>query len=169
MISDKLSKALNDQIQAEMASSYLYLSMVAWCEDRNLAGFAHWMRMQAHEELLHAMRFFDFLHKSGGRVLLQPVAGPETEWPSPVGLFEAVLAHERVVTRRIHDLMTLAQADGDHATQAMLQWFVSEQVEEEATVDAVVRSLRMVGGEGAGLFMIDRELAARPVPTPPPV
>ncbi|HOF87036.1 MAG TPA: ferritin [Armatimonadota bacterium] len=166
MISDTMQAALNDQINAELYSSYLYLSMAAYYQDSDLPGFANWMRMQTLEEGVHATMFFDFLIERGGRVLLQPIAGPPTAWDSPLAPFEQAYEHETVVTRRINDLVTLALEERDHATVTFLDWFVREQVEEEASALAIVKQLRMIGDDRGGLFMLDRELAAR-VFTPP--
>ena len=164
MLKEKVQQALNDQIQAEFHSAYLYLAMVAWCEAHHFDGFAHWMRMQAQEELQHAMKLFDYVNMAGGRVVLQGVEQPPIEWDSPLAVFEAALAHERHMTGRINDLYGLARQENDHATASMLQWFIDEQVEEEATADGIVGKLRMVGGEGQGLFMMDRELGQRAAP-----
>jgi len=167
VISEKIHKGLNDQINAEFYSSYLYLAMAAWSEERNLAGCANWMRQQAHEELLHALKIIDYMNEAGARVLLQPVAGPDLEWDTPLAMFEDSLKHERHMTERINDLVSAAQDARDHATGIMLQWFVTEQVEEEASVDGIVQQLKMMQDSGAGLFMLDRELLQRAAPAPP--
>lgn len=166
MLSEKLQKALNEQLNAELYSSYLYLSMSAYFQSVNLAGFATWMRIQAQEELIHAMKFYDYINERSGRVALGPVDGPPTEWKSPPAAFEHAREHERMVTGRINDLVNLAIEERDHATNGFLQWFVTEQVEEEASADAVVQKLKLVGGDGGGLFMVDQELGKR-VFTPP--
>jgi ferritin len=162
-----IQDGLNDQIQAEFFSAYLYLSMCAWCEDNNFEGFAHWMRMQAQEEMFHAMKIFDYVNMTGGRVLLQATPQPETEWSKPRDVFEAALAHEQHMTENINNLVGLCIEERDYATHSMLQWFIGEQVEEEATVDAIVGKLKLMGGEGQGLFMMDRELGQRAAPAPP--
>ena len=167
VISEKMQAALNDQIKAELYSGYLYLAMAAWSEDKNLEGCANWMRQQANEELFHAMKFIDYMNMAGGRVILQAVEAPQSEWDSPQAIFEASLAHERHMTKLINILASLAIEEKDHATGNMLQWFVNEQVEEEASVDAILQKLNLTKDSGAGLFMIDRELVARPAPTPP--
>jgi ferritin len=159
MLSDKMQQALNDQINAEMSSYYTYLSTSAYFTDQDLNGFAHWMRVHADEELMHAMKIFDFIHSRRGRVLLQPVAGPMTHWESALVAFESALKHEQIVTGMINNLVNLALAEGDHATHSFLKWFIDEQVEEEATVDIVIQDLRRVGDFGPGLFLLDRELA----------
>jgi len=166
MISKKIEDALNDQINAEMYSAYLYLSMVAYFESVNLAGFATWMRAQAQEEMVHAMKIYDFVNERGGRVLLKSIDAPTTEWDSPLAVFEAAYAHEQLVTGRINDLVDLAVAEKDHATNAFLQWFVNEQVEEETSADNVVQNLKMAQNAPGALFMIDRELGTRVFTTP---
>ncbi len=166
MISNKMQAALNDQINAELYSSYLYLSMSAYYHSVNLPGFAHWMQIQAREELIHAMLFYTYQNTRGGQVELQTIEGPPTEWPNPAKPFADAYAHETKVTARINNLVNLALEERDHAMVTFLDWFVTEQVEEEASADAVVRQLKLIGGEGNGLFMIDRELATR-VFTPP--
>ncbi len=166
MLSEKMQEALNTQINKELYSSYLYLSMAAWCESVNLGGFANWMIIQAREEVSHTEKLFGFLNERGGRVLLQPIEGPPTEWGSVLEVFEQVLEHERLVTGLIHGLVKLARSEDDYATEAFLQWFVSEQVEEEATASGVVEKLKLAGEQGSGLFMLDREMGTR-VFTPP--
>lgn len=161
MLSNKMQEALNDQINAEYFSSYLYLSMAAHCEAINLQGFAHWMRVQSQEEMGHAMKFFDFVLDRGGRVALKQVQGPPTSWQSPVAVFEATLEHERLITSRIGKLVDLALAESDHATNAFLQWFVNEQVEEEKTADSILQKLRLMQDAPGGLFLLDQELAQR--------
>jgi ferritin len=167
VLNDKIQTALNDQIQAEFFSAYLYLSMASWCEDNNFEGFGSWMRMQAQEEMFHAMKIYDYVNMTGGRVLLQAVEQPETEWSDAAAMFEAALGHEKHMTDNINKLVGLCIQESDFATHAMLQWFVSEQVEEEATVDAILGKLKLMGGQGPGLYMLDQELGARPAPTPP--
>lgn len=167
MLKDSVQNALNDQIQAEFHSAYLYLSMAAWCESRNFDGFGHWMRMQAQEEMFHAMKVYDYVHMTGGRVLLQAVEKPEVDWESPLALFTASLDHEKYMTGRINDLLGLAMKENDYATANMLQWFISEQVEEEATVDAICGKLEMMGDNMHAVYMLDRELEGRSEPTPP--
>lgn len=156
-----MEKALNEQINAELYSSYLYLSMAAYFESKNLKGFANWMRVQAREEDLHAMKIFDFINDRGGRVQLKAIDGPPAEWESPLAVFEASYSHERLVTDRINALVDLSLELSDHATNAFLQWFVAEQVEEEASADDIVKQLGLVGNDGQGIFMLDRELATR--------
>lgn len=166
MLDPKLEKALNDQINAELFSAYLYLAMVAYFQDKNLAGFANWMTVQNQEETFHAMKFFRFVGERGGRVTLGAIDKPQFEWESPLAAMEAAQKHEAYITGRINDLMNLAIKEKDHATVNFLNWFVAEQVEEEDSVNAVVQRLRMVGSDGGGLFMMDRDMATR-VFTPP--
>ena len=167
MISEKIEQAFNDQINAEVHSAYLYWSMVAYFESANLPGFAAWMRAQGQEEMIHASKFFSTVNERGGRVALQPIEGPATEWESPLAAFEAAYAHEQYITGRINDLVQLARQENDNAAQIFLQWFVTEQVEEEDSVNKVVQQLKLVGSNSGGLFMLDRELGQR-VFTPPP-
>jgi len=168
MLNKKLEDAINSQINAELYSSYLYLSMCAWFESKNLKGFANWLRVQTQEELVHAMRFYDYVTSKGGIVRLGAIDGPPTEWASPLAAFEDAYNHEVKVTSLINELVNLAAAEKDHASTAMLQWFVTEQVEEEANTSDVVLKLKLIGSDGAGLFMIDRELALRVFVPPPP-
>lgn len=165
LIKDRVKNALNEQIIWELYSSYLYLSMSAYFSSINLAGFAHWMRIQAQEELLHAMKFYDFIIARGGRVVLEEIDKPEVDWESPQKVVEDVYNHEVKVTGLIHNLMDLATSEKDYSTMSMLQWFIDEQVEEEATADDILQRLRMVSGDrGTGvLYMLDKELAMRPV------
>ena len=166
MLKKKMLKGMNDQINAEMFSSYLYLSMENYFQSISLGGFAAWMRAQAQEEMMHAMKFYDFIHERGGKVSLEAIAKPETNWESPLAAFEAVLAHEQHVTSLINDLVDLAIGEKDHATNIFLQWFVSEQVEEEASVADVIAKLKLVDQTPGGAFMLDKDLATR-VFTPP--
>jgi ferritin len=161
MISKNMEKALNEQINAEMYSAYLYLSMEAYFRSLDLSGFANWMRVQTQEETTHAMKIYDYIDERGGRVILKSIATPQTEWKSPLAVFEAVYKHEQKVTGLINDLVNLAIKEKDHATSAFLQWFVSEQVEEEASADKIVQQMRMIGDAPGGLFMLDHELGQR--------
>lgn len=167
MLSKEMEAALNEQVNAEFYSAYLYLAMSGWFAERNLTGFAHWMRLQFQEEQLHALRFFDYIAGRGGKPALKPIAAAPADWATPLAVFEFTLAHEREVTASINRLVDLAIKLSDHASNAQLQWFVNEQVEEEASVEAVVQQLRLVGDSGHALFMIDRELGQRPAPAAP--
>jgi ferritin len=166
MISKKMEKALNEQTNAEMYSAYLYLAMAAYFESENLGGLANWMRIQVQEETAHAMKFFDFINERRGRVVLKAIDQPAKEWKSPLAAFEASFEHEQMITGRINDLVNLAVQEKDHATNAFLQWFVNEQVEEETSVDKVIQMLKMADKAPGALLMIDRELGRRQF-TPP--
>jgi len=161
MLSEQMQKSLNEQVNAELFSSYLYLSMNAYFKSLNLDGFANWMYVQAQEELVHAMKFYDFINRRGGRVILEKVEDPKKEWASPLNAFEEAFEHEKMITGRIHHLVDISLQERDHATNTFLQWFVTEQVEEEESTDGVVRKLKLVGNADGGLFMIDLELAKR--------
>ncbi|WP_448873175.1 ferritin [Desulfobulbus propionicus] len=161
MLKKKMLKALNDQINAEMFSSYLYLSMESYFQSISLTGFAAWMRAQVQEELMHAMKFYDFVNERGGKVTLEAIAKPESLWESPLAAFEAIQKHEEHVTSLINDLVDLAIGEKDHATNNFLQWFVSEQVEEEASVGAIVEKMKLIKDNPSGLFMMDNELGKR--------
>ncbi|MCF8331401.1 MAG: ferritin [Bacteroidales bacterium] len=161
MLTNKMQNALNEQINKELWSSYLYLSMAAYFEDNNLPGFANWMRVQAQEEVSHGMKIFDYVNDRGGRVFLKPIAEVPTEWSDTRTVVEETLNHERVVTESIYDLVNLAVEEKDHATNQMLQWFIQEQVEEEASADDLLQRVEMTEGKGHALLMIDKELAGR--------
>ena len=161
MLSKKMQDALNGQVNAEMYSSYLYLAMEAYFESISLNGFANWMRVQTQEELTHAMKFYEFINERGGRIALAAIDAPPGEWDGPLAVFEAVYEHEQKVTKSINGLLELSYAEKDHATVNFLQWFVSEQVEEEASAQQNVKKMEMIGDNKAGLFMIDKELGAR--------
>jgi ferritin len=161
MLSKKIEKALNEQINAEMYSAYLYLAMAAWFESQNLRGFASWMKVQSREENTHAMKFFEFVNERRGTVTLKEIGAPAQEWKSPLAAFEAALEHEQYITGRINELVNLATAEKDHATAAFLQWFVKEQVEEEASADSIVQQLKMAENAPGALFMIDHVLGER--------
>ena len=145
MISKKMEKAFNDQIQAELYSAYLYMAMSAYFTSQNLDGFAQWMRIQTQEEVSHAMKMYDYLFERDGRAVLLPIDAPQKEWKSPLDAFQAAYKHEQLVTKRIHDMVNLALAEKDHAAHNFLQWFVNEQVEEEASVKAIIQQLKLIG------------------------
>ena len=161
MISKVVEKAVNDQINRELYSAYLYLSMSAWCEGGNLPGAAKWLRQQAREEVGHGLKFFEFLNDRGGRVGLGAIEKPPGDFPSLLEVFEQALAHERKVTESIHALVTLANSEKDYATLPLLQYFVSEQIEEEKTASLIVEKLKRAGKDGPGLLFLDRELGER--------
>lgn len=161
MLKDTVLKAFNEQINAEIHSAYLYLSMSAWFQNKGLPGFANWMKVQYQEELTHAMKFFDYIHGRNGRVILEPIAGVPSDFESIIDAFEKALAHEQKVTALIDGLVDVSVGANDHASQSFLKWFVDEQVEEEANVLSILDSLRLINGQGNGVFMMNRELAAR--------
>ena len=161
MISEKLEKAFNDQINKELYSEYLYLSMQAYFERLNLKGFVNWMNVQVQEEHAHAMGMFNYVHERGGKVELEAIDKPQVEWNSPLHVFEEVLKHEEFVTSRINALMDVAEEVKDRAALSFLDWYLKEQVEEEANVDDVIKKLEMFGDEKAALYHLDKELLAR--------
>ena len=161
MISKRLEAELNKQLNAELYSAYLYLSMSAYLSTKNLSGFSHWMKLQFEEEQSHAMKFFQYILDRGGNVELLDIQSPKKEWKDIVDLFKHVVNHEAHVTEMINNLVNIALEEKDHATVAMLQWYVSEQVEEEATVGDIYDQLKLIEGKGAGLFMLDREAKQR--------
>ncbi|MGC9348319.1 MAG: ferritin [Anaerolineae bacterium] len=161
MLGQKMQDAMNEQIKNELYSAYLYLSMAAYFETENLTGFAHWMREQAEEEQEHALKFFDFINERGGRVTLHAIDQPPADFGSPLNVFEETLSHEQKVTSLIHDLYALALEENDYASQVFLQWYVAEQVEEEANVTEILERLKMLGDRGQGLLMLDRALGER--------
>ncbi len=161
MLKENIEKALNNQLNAEIYSAYLYLSMAAYFESISLKGFANWMKVQYQEEMAHAMKFYDYINDRGGRVLLQAIEAPPTHWDSPLAAFEATYKHEQKVTGLINKLVELAMSEHDHATNIFLQWFVTEQVEEEDSANEIVEKLKLMGDARGGLFMLDRELGQR--------
>jgi len=166
MIDRKMQNALNEQINAELYSAYLYLSMETYFETVNLPGFANWMRIQFQEEQVHAMKIYDFVHERGGRVILNAIDKPPAEWDSPQAVFEATLKHEQKVTGLINELVYLAREIKDNASEIFLQWFVSEQVEEEKSADEILQKLKLTADAPGQLYMLDKELGQR-VFTPP--
>ena len=166
MIDKKMQDALNEQINAELYSAYLYLSMVAYFESINLPGFATWMRAQTQEEVMHAMKIYDYVNERGGRVILKSIGEPQSEWESPLAAFEAAYGHEQKVTGLINGLVNLAIEEKDHAANMFLQWFINEQVEEESNADAIVQKLKLMADAPGGMYMLDNEMGQR-VFTPP--
>ncbi len=166
MINEKMEAAINKQINWELYSSYLYFSMSAYFDSVNLKGCASWMRVQAMEELSHVKKFYDFMGSRGARVMMSEIKAPQTEWESPLAVFEETLKHEQQVTSLINGLVDIAIELKDHATNSFLQWYVDEQVEEEESAGDVVQSLRLNENNPSGLFMIDKELGQR-IFTPP--
>ena len=166
MLSEKITSALNEQMKWEMYSANLYLAMSAYFSDVGLHGFANWMRIQYQEETDHALKFYDFVLSRGGAAKLSAIDEPPAQWANALEAFKAAAAHEAEVTRRINELVHLAKAECDFATDVFLQWFVTEQVEEEESVKNIIDRLKLVNGEGQGLLMLDNDAAAR-VYTPP--
>ncbi|MDA3850306.1 MAG: ferritin [Spirochaetaceae bacterium] len=160
-INKRMEDALNEQINAELYSAYLYLSMATWFESKNLSGFAHWMRGQYLEETMHGMKMFNFLNERGGRILLKPIKGPDTKWESFVEVFEQVLNHEMMVTGLINKLIKLSREIDDYASESFLMWFVDEQVEEESTADEILSRLKLIGNDTTALINFDNELKTR--------
>ena len=160
----KVEAAINDQINAEIFSAYLYLSMAAYFDAKSLDGFASWMKNQAKEEMIHAMKFYDYVYERGGKVEMAAIAKPQTQFDSPLNAFEETLKHEQAVTKMINSLYELASSEKDYASQSMLKWFIDEQVEEEDTASSILEKLKLAGEEGPGLFMIDKELGQRTAP-----
>lgn len=161
MISKKMEDALNAQINAELYSAYLYLSMAAWFESQNLMGFAHWLKVQTQEEMVHGLKFFNFVNDRGGKVKLAAIAAPEVKWKSPLDAFEFTYKHEQKVTGLINNLVDIAQTEKDRASQVFLDWFVNEQVEEEKSASEIAQKLKMIGVNTSALYMLNQELAAR--------
>ena len=161
MISGKMQVALNDQLNKELFSSYLYLAMAAYFEDQNLTGMSQWMRLQADEEHQHALKFYDFLIRVGSRVKLGQIDEPKFEWDNPQQAFEEAYAHEQFISKSIDQLADLAIDERDHSTNTFLHWFVDEQVEEEAAASEIVQKFNLIGDSKSGLFMLDRELGSR--------
>ena len=161
MISAKMQKALNTHLNEEFYSSYLYLSMAAYFEAKNLKGFANWMRIQAAEEQMHGMKFFNFILQKGGKVTLAEIGAPKIEWKSISEVFTDTLKHEQKITSLINKLVEVAMLEKDFATNNFLQWFVTEQVEEEANVEEIIHKIEMIGDNKSGLYMLDNELGAR--------
>jgi ferritin len=161
MISKKVEAALNDQIKKEIYSSYLYLSMAAQFASMNLNGFAHWMQIQAAEETKHAMKIYEHLNARNGRVILQQIDAPPSTWKSAKEMFQDAYQHEQKVTKSIHKIVELARAERDNATEVFLQWFVNEQVEEEASANEILQKLQLVGDNPAALVMLDADLNKR--------
>lgn len=161
MIGKTMQDAMNEQINKELFSSYLYLSMAAYFEEKNLPGFANWMRIQANEERDHAMKFYEFILECGGKVTLKAIAAPQTDWASALEVAEEVAAHEAKVTASIYALYELAQKEKDYPAQMMLQWFITEQVEEEKNAAEIVANLKMIEERGTAILMLDHRLAKR--------
>jgi len=166
MIDKKIVAAFNEQIKFEAESAYLYFGMAAWFQNNSLDGMAQWMRSQAVEEMGHAQRFMNHILDRGGKVTLQPLGIEKTEWKSALDVFKDALEHEKFITAKINDLVELSYEVKDRASRTFLEWFVNEQVEEEATASKIVDDLALIGDNGQGILMIDRELGQRQVTIP---
>ena len=167
MLTEKIGRELNEQMNREFYSANLYLALSAWLDAHSLKGMAHWMRLQAEEEQEHGMKIFDFIQERGGQAIMGAIEAPPIEWESTLQVFEAAWEHERFITSHINELADLAIQEKDFATQSFLQWFITEQVEEEATTSGICDRLRIVGEDGRGILMIDQELGRRnfaPIP-----
>ncbi len=161
MISEKMTEALNGQINKEIYSAYLYMDMSAHCSYEGLEGFANWFMVQYQEEMTHAMKIYAYIIEQGAKVVLDAIERPPGKFGTPLEMFEATLKHENFITRSINELADLANQEKDYATQIFLQWFITEQIEEEANDNEIISKLKLVGDDGNGLFIIDKELAAR--------
>ena len=166
MIKKSITDAINAQIAKEMYSANLYLSMAAYFQSINMAGFANWMRVQVQEETFHSLKFFDYMMSRGATPKISAIPAPETKWKSPLDAFKAAYKHEQSITESINKLADLAIKESDHATNILLQWFITEQVEEEETVNEIVEKIKLIGDFTGGLIMLDNELKTR-VFTPP--
>ncbi len=166
MLNKEITKALNEQINKEIFSAYLYMAMSSYTSDLVLKGFANWFMVQYHEEMFHAMKMYEYVQSQGESVVLKAIDAPQTAFKSPLDAFQKTLEHEQLVTRSIHDLMDLAIEHKDHATKIFLEWFVTEQVEEEETAGDMIAHLKMIGKDPHALLMMDRELSARAVGIP---
>ncbi|HSR52193.1 MAG TPA: ferritin [Acidobacteriota bacterium] len=161
MLSDKMEKELNKQVNAELESFYIYLSMAAYMESIDLLGFAHWMRQQADEEMEHAMKIYDYIHERDGRVVLQKIGAPPSDWEGVAAAFKSAYEQEVAISKKIDKIVDLAIKEADHATHSFMQWFVNEQVEEVATVKTIIQKLKLIDGAAGGLFLLDREMGQR--------
>lgn len=161
MLTQSLQDALNKQVKNEFYSANVYLAMVAWFEDQGLPGFATWMRAQYQEELVHGLKIFDFILDRDGKVVIEAIDAPPLEWASPLAAFEAAYENEKAVSKMIDDLYDLADKENDHATRVMLQWFITEQVEEEASTKLAVDKLKLAGSDSGALFVLDQQFGAR--------
>ena len=161
MISQKMADAINNQIKAEFESAYLYLAMSAYLEDKNLKGMAHWLREQFKEEQEHACKLMKHLYERGARVILGAISKPDAEFGAPLDVFKAVAKHERIVTGRINKMMDLAVEEKDYASQNMLNWFVDEQVDEEADADEIVNKIELLKDSNSSMYTLDKELGQR--------
>jgi len=164
MISERLNTAINDQIKNELESYYIYLSMAAYFHNVSLDGMGHWMRCQAHEEMIHAMKFFEHVIDRGGKVVLQDLKQLKTEWRSPLEAFQDAFEHEKFISGKINDLTTIVREEREYPSEPLLAWFSDEQIEEEASASKITDELTMIGEDKSALLMMDRELGARAYP-----
>ena len=169
MIGKKMRDTMNEQIKNELESYYIYLSMTAYFHSQNLDGMAHWMRCQAHEEMIHAMKFFDHIIDRGGQVTLLNLKQLKTAWKSPLEAWQDTLEHEKFITAKIHDLVKLSRKENDIASDTMLSWFSKEQIEEEANAEKILKQMEMIGDNKQGIYLLDRDLAARIFPAGSPL
>jgi ferritin len=169
MIPQKVRDIMNEQIKNEMESFYIYQSMVAYFHSQNLEGMAHWMRCQAHEEMIHAMKFFDHINDRGGQVILKDLKQLKTSWASPLEAWKDTLEHEQFITAKVNDVMGVVRETKDYAAEPIMNWFVNEQIEEEANATKILEDMKRIGDSKEGLLMIDRELAARVFPAGSPL
>jgi ferritin len=169
MIGERLNHAMNEQIKNELESYYIYLSMAAYFESLSLDGMGRWMRCQAHEEMTHAMKFFEHIHDRGGKVVLKDLKQLKTDWTSPLEAFKDAYAHEQFISGKINELTTVAREEREYSSEPLLAWFANEQVEEEANAGKITEQLEMIGQDKSGLLMIDRELGQRPFPAGSPL
>jgi ferritin len=166
MLTKKMEEALNGQINNEMYSAYLYSAMSADCSFKGLKGFANWFMVQYHEEMLHAMKLYEYVIKMGGKVRLLAIKEPPTAFKSPMDMFEKTLAHEQFITKCIGDLVELSKKEKDHASEVFLQWYVTEQTEEEENDNDIIAQLKLIGSDTAALFLLDKDMAARMTTVP---
>jgi ferritin len=166
MLTKKMETALNEQMNREMYSAYLYMSMSSYSTNKGLKGFANWFMVQYHEEMFHAMKFYEYTNLQGGKAILKALKQPPADFKSPLDAFTQTLAHERYITKSLNELMELAIAEKDHATQIFMQWYVTEQVEEESNDNEIISQLKIIRDDANGLMMLDRELAARATTIP---
>ena len=169
MIGKKLNDAMNEQIKNELESYYIYLSMAAWLHSKALDGMGHYLRVQAHEEMLHAMKFFNHLIDRGGKVALKDLKQLKTQWKSPIEVFQDAYEDEKFMSKKINDLMSIARQEKEYASEPLLAWFTDEQIEEESNANKITEQLEMIGADKSGLLMLDRELAARAYPPGSPL
>lgn len=164
MLNERVNEAVNAQLNSEVSSSYLYLSMAAYFESEDLEGFAQWMKAQAEEEWMHAMKLYDYLVERGYRVELQAIEKPKASWESPLGAFKDAQKHERKITKKVNEVAEVASEAGDRATENVMDWFIDEQVEEESTIGRVVKRVKLAGDDPSALLMLDAEMGKRTAP-----